>query len=69
VKILATGGFTLERIRQYVEEGVPVDAFGIGSALFAGRHGFTADVVRLDGQPLARVGNQYRPNAKMEKVK
>jgi nicotinate phosphoribosyltransferase len=69
IKILASGGFTLERIRQYAEEGVPVDAFGIGSALFAGRHGFTADVVRLDGQPHARAGRELRPNARMERVK
>jgi nicotinate phosphoribosyltransferase len=69
VKILATGGFTLDRIRQYVEEGVAVDAFGVGSALFAGRHGFTADVVRLDGQPHSRAGQGLRPNSRMERVK
>ena len=69
VKILATGGFTLERIRQYAEDGVPVDAFGIGSALFTGRHGFTADVVRLDGETHTRAGHELRPNPRMERVK
>jgi nicotinate phosphoribosyltransferase len=69
IKILASSGFTLERIRQFEDEGVPVDAYGIGAALLAGRTGFTAAIVASD-QPLRlRAGTELRPNARLEKVK
>jgi len=69
VKLLASSGMTLERIRQFEEEGVPVDAYGIGAALLVGRTGFTAAVVQLDRPLRLRVGSELRPNARMEKVK
>ena len=69
VRILATGGFTVERIRQYAEDGVPVDAFGVGAALFAGRFGFAADVVQVNGVAQARIGRELRANPRMERVK
>ena len=69
VKIVASGGFNVSRIRHFEEEGVPVDAYGVGAAVLDGRWDFTADVVRLDGMPQAKAGRELRPNGRMEKVK
>ena len=45
VRIVASGGFTVERIREFEAAGVPVDAYGVGSSLIRGDNDFTADVV------------------------
>ena len=37
VKIVASGGFTVDRIRAFEQAGVPVDAYGVGSSLIRGR--------------------------------
>ena len=68
VRIVVSGGFTVEKIRAFEREGVPVDAYGVGSSLFEGRFDFTADVVRLEGKPCAKVGREYRPNPRLERV-
>ena len=69
VKIVVSGGFTVEKIRFFEEQLVPVDAYGVGSSLFGGRFDFTADIVLMEGKPEAKVGREYRPNKRMEKVK
>ncbi len=68
VKIVVSGGFTVEKIRQFEEQEVPVDMYGVGSSLFQGRFDFTADVVRVEGKPLAKVGRSYRPNPRLQPV-
>ena len=68
VKIVVSGGFTVEKIREFEERGVPVDAYGVGSSLFEGRYDFTADVVLLEGRPCAKTGREYRPNPRLERV-
>jgi len=68
VKIVVSGGFTVEKIRHFEELGVPVDMYGVGSSLFQGRFDFTADVVRLEGKPCAKVGRAFRPNPRLERV-
>jgi nicotinate phosphoribosyltransferase len=68
VKIVVSGGFTVEKIRQFEEQDIPVDVYGVGSSLFQGRFDFTADVVMLDGKPCAKVGRSYRPNPRLERV-
>jgi nicotinate phosphoribosyltransferase len=68
VRIVASGGFTVERIRQFEAAGVPVDAYGVGSSLIRGQNDFTADVVRVDGRPCAKVGRRYLPNPRLERV-
>jgi nicotinate phosphoribosyltransferase len=68
VKIVVSGGFTVEKIRLFEEQGVPVDMYGVGSSLFQGRFDFTADIVRVDGKPCAKVGRSYRPNPRLERV-
>jgi len=47
---------------------VPADAYGVGSSLLRGVTDFTADVVRLEGAPCAKVGRVYRPNPRLELV-
>ncbi|HEV8263692.1 MAG TPA: hypothetical protein VGQ06_01995 [Gemmatimonadales bacterium] len=68
VKIVVSGGFTVEKIRQFEEQAVPVDAYGVGSSLFQGRFDYTADVVMVGGKPCAKVGRSYRPNPRLERV-
>ncbi len=68
VKIVVSGGFTVEKIRHFETQGVPVDAYGVGSSLFQGRYDFTADVVLLEGRPCAKAGREYRPNPRLERV-
>lgn len=68
VKIVVSGGFTVEKIRQFERESVPVDVYGVGSSLFQGRFDFTADVVMMEGKPVAKAGRKYRPNRRLERV-
>jgi len=68
VRIVVSGGFTVDKIRQFEEQRVPVDVYGVGSSLFQGRFDFTADVVMLEGKPCAKVGRSYRPNPRLEPV-
>jgi len=68
VRIVASGGFTAKRIREFEAAGVPVDAYGVGSSLIRGENDFTADVVQLDGRPCAKVGRRYAPNPRLERV-
>ena len=51
-KIVASGGFDAERIREFERLGVPTDAYGVGSSLIRGANDYTADVVRVDGRPV-----------------
>ena len=68
VRIVASGGFDAERIREFEAADAPVDAYGVGSSLLRGQNDFTADVVQLDGRPVAKVGREYRPNPRLERV-
>ena len=68
VRIVASGGFTAERIREFEAKAVAVDAYGVGSSLIRGENDFTADVVLLDGRPCAKVGRGFSPNPRLERV-
>ena len=68
LKIVVSGGFTAERIREFERAGVPVDSYGVGSSLIRGSNDFTADVVLTDGRPSAKVGRHFRPNPRLELV-
>jgi nicotinate phosphoribosyltransferase len=68
VKIVVSGGFTIDKIREFEEKGVPVDAYGVGSSLIRGSNDFTADLVLTDGRPSAKVGRKYRSNDRLELV-
>ena len=69
VKLVASGGFTAEKIRHFKALNVPVDSYGVGSALVLGSYDFTGDVVRLDGEHAAKAGRRFRANPRMERVR
>jgi len=68
LRIVASGGFTVEKIRSFEERGVPVDAYGVGSSLIRGSNDFTADVVVTDGKPSGKFGRHLRDNPRLELV-
>jgi nicotinate phosphoribosyltransferase len=68
VRIVVSGGFHADRIREFERERVPVDVYGVGSSLIRGENDFTADVVVVEGIPRAKVGRMYQANDRMELV-
>jgi nicotinate phosphoribosyltransferase len=68
VRIVVSGGFLVEKIRDFERKGVPVDAYGIGSSLIRGANDYTADVVLADGRSSGKAGRRYRPNSRLELV-
>jgi nicotinate phosphoribosyltransferase len=68
VRIVASGGFTVDKIEAFERKGVPVDAYGVGSFLIRGQNDFTGDIVMTDGRPSAKVGRHFRPNPRLELV-
>ena len=68
VKIVVSGGFTIEKISEFEEKKVPVDAYGVGSSLIRGSNDFTGDIVLTDGRPSAKVGRRYKPNPRLALV-
>src|SRR6266545_2197048 len=68
IRIVASGGFTVDKIRAFERAGVPVDVYGVGSSLLRGSNDFTADIVRVDGRPVAKVGRWERASSRLEVV-
>ena len=60
VRIVASGGFTVEKIEAFERRGVPLDAYGVGSSLFRGENDFIAEIVMAHGRPNAKVGAATR---------
>ncbi|KKS97768.1 MAG: quinolinate phosphoribosyl transferase, nicotinate phosphoribosyltransferase [Candidatus Gottesmanbacteria bacterium GW2011_GWA2_43_14] len=60
VKIIVSGGFYPEKIAKFTAEKVPVDGYGVGSALIHGENDFTADIVEVEGQKKAKIGREYK---------
>ena len=57
VEIFVSGGFTPQRIREFVDSGAPVDGFGVGSYISSEPpNDFTADIHEIDGKPTAKRG-------------
>ncbi|HYE81332.1 MAG TPA: nicotinate phosphoribosyltransferase [Clostridia bacterium] len=79
VKIVATGGFTIERINQFEQLGVPVDIYGIGSSLLDNskendtNNDYTADIVRVEiggeWRHIAKTGRRACDNPSLETIK
>jgi nicotinate phosphoribosyltransferase len=69
VQIVVSGGFDVDRVAEFEEEGVPVDAYGVGSAAYRGTFDFTADVVMVEGKAQARAGRSMSENPQLERVK
>src|SRR3954451_3351125 len=68
VRIVVSGGFNPVKITAFEAAGAPVDAYGVGSSLLRGSNDFTADVVRVDGRPVAKAGREERPNERLSPV-
>ncbi len=65
VRIVASGGFNPERIAAFETAGVPVDAYGVGSYLMQGSFDYTADIVQVNGEPMAKFGRKYNANPRL----
>ena len=68
VQITVSGGFDPDKIGRFEQEKVPVDAYGVGSSLFAGRFDFTADIVKVDGRATSKAGRPFRSSPRLERV-
>jgi nicotinate phosphoribosyltransferase len=68
VRIVVSGGFNADKIRAFEAAGVPVDSYGVGSALIRGARDFTADVVMVDGKAGGKRGREPLPNPRLERV-
>jgi nicotinate phosphoribosyltransferase len=68
VRIVVSGGFNPAKITAFESAGAPVDAYGVGSSLLRGANDFTADVVRVDGRAVAKVGRSEKPNPRLSRV-
>ena len=71
VKIFVSGGLDPERITSFLDNGAPVDGFGVGSYISSARPiDFTADLHELDGKPIAKRGRipGITPNPRLKRV-
>lgn len=69
VKIVVSSSFTKEKIKEWVNEGVPVDLFGVGTSFVNNMTvGFTGDLVTLDGKDQAKEGRRNYPSSRLKKV-
>jgi nicotinate phosphoribosyltransferase len=69
VSIFVSGGLDPERIRYFLENGAPIDAFGVGSYISGAKPiDFTADLHEIEGRPIAKRGRlpgiTHNPNLK-----
>jgi len=71
VKIFVSGGIDVERIRQFIEAGAPVDGFGVGSYISGAKPiDFTADLHEIEGKPIAKRGRipGITPNPRLKRI-
>ena len=76
VRIVATGGFSPEKIDRFEKLNVPVDIYGVGSSLLANdkttNNDFTADVVRVKvngtWHDMAKIGRGPAANPELQSV-
>jgi nicotinate phosphoribosyltransferase len=69
VRITVSGGFDPEKIARFEKEQVPVDAYGVGSALFAGGFDFTADIIAVEGRAVSKAGRMPGQGSRLELVR
>ncbi|MFC2031884.1 nicotinate phosphoribosyltransferase, partial [Chloroflexota bacterium] len=71
VGIFVSGGIDPERITYFLENGAPVDGFGIGGYISGAKPiDFTADLHEVEGKPVAKRGRipGITPNPKLKQV-
>lgn len=77
IKIVVTGGFTIDKISMFEKLGVPVDIYGVGSSLLINdritNNDYTADVVRVkiknEWHSLSKVGRMLCHNKDLLRIK
>jgi nicotinate phosphoribosyltransferase len=71
VEIFVSGGFTAQKIKEFMDLGAPVSGFGVGSYISdASPNDFTADIHEIDGRPAAKRGRipGITPNPRLDRV-
>ncbi|MCX7745644.1 MAG: nicotinate phosphoribosyltransferase [Clostridia bacterium] len=78
VKIVVTGGFTVEKINHFEGLGVPVDIYGVGSSLLENsthsntNNDYTADIVKVkmdsEWRDMAKIGRMACDNPALQKI-
>lgn len=76
VKIFVTGGFNVKKIREFEEQDVPVDFYGVGSSLIENspetNNDFTADIVKIKvdnaWHNLAKIGRCACDNPELQLI-
>jgi len=71
VRIFVSGGLNPERITYFIENGAPVDGFGVGRYISGAKPiDFTADLHELEGKPIAKRGRipGITPNPRLKRV-
>jgi nicotinate phosphoribosyltransferase len=71
VTIFVSGGLDPERIRYFLDNGAPVDGFGVGSYISGAKPiDFTADLHEVEGRPIAKRGRLpgITPNPNLKRV-
>ena len=64
-----SSSFTAQKIAEWVNLKVPVDTYGVGTALVNNTTiGFTGDLVVLDGKPEAKEGRENIKSIRLKKV-
>jgi nicotinate phosphoribosyltransferase len=68
LRIVVSGGFNADRINLFETLKVPVDMYGVGSSLLKQKIDFTADIVKVNGKPCAKVGRGIGDHSRLEKI-
>lgn len=71
VTIFVSGGLNPDRIRYFLNNGAPVDGFGVGSYISGARpNDFTADLHEVEGKPIAKRGRipGITPNPRLKRI-
>lgn len=68
VKIIVSGGFNEDKIKKFEQERTPVDMYGVGSSLLRGHAEFTADIVKVNGEEIAKFGRKFQPSKKLQAI-
>ncbi len=71
VRIFVSGGINPERITYFLENGAPVDGFGVGRYISGAKPiDFTADLHEIEGKPIAKRGRipGITPNPRLKQV-
>ncbi len=67
VKIVCSSDNNLAKVKEFTKNNIPVDIYGIGSALTTLSLHFTADLVQLDGIEYAKAGRKILDWSKLIK--